>query len=151
MSTVVIALLVVAVFVIGQLLLLRPNASETRLMSLRAEARKAGLSVRLLPAPEWYKGERPAGGLLACYSLMLDDSSKAFRYFRAERQADGSWQVRSGDPDALAGVPMPAEVSALIAIEAQVNALSLWWTESLRAESLPVLLQFLRDLQGKAR
>lgn len=117
-------------------------------MTLRAEARKLGLSARLFPPPDWYRGERPAGGLLACYSLLAADGTM-FRYFRAERLSDGEWVVRSGDKQVLAALNLPPIATALIALEAQANAVSIWWTEPSAADVLPELRQLLQDLQQK--
>jgi hypothetical protein len=149
-STFLIVLLVVVAFVVGQMTMLRPSARDSRLMALRAEARRLGMSARLLPPPEWYRGERPTGGLLACYSLVDADQDKGFPYFRAERLADGEWWVRSGEKRLLAELTLPEAASALIAIEAQANAVSLWWTESLDVSAISSLLQILQDLRGKA-
>lgn len=149
MSTFAIALLVVVAFVAGQLLLLRPNPHEQRLMALRAEARRIGLQPRLLAPPEWYRGERPAGGLLACYSLVLGEDEKGLPYFRAERIANGIWEVRAGQPVSLASLQFPPEADALLAIETRANSVSLWWTESLGQEALPALHSLLQHLHQK--
>lgn len=150
MSTFAIVLLVVVAYVVGQMTLLRPSARDTRLMLLRAEARKAGLHPRLLAPPEWYRGERPTGGLLACYSLLQAEGSKGLPYFRAERLADGEWVVRAGSKALLCSLELPPEADQLLALEAQANAVSLWWTESTGPEVLPAYLALLRQLMDKS-
>lgn len=147
MSTFLIVLLIVVAFVVGQVSLLRPSRRETRLMALRMEARKLGLHPRLLPPPEWYRGERPHGGLLACYSLILDEGT--LPYFRVDRLSDGDWIVKAGSRPAFAALQRPPEAESLIALEAQANAVSLWWTEALGPEALPALQQLLQDLKAK--
>lgn len=151
MTTFLIVLFFVVAFVVGQVSLLRPSRRETRLMNLRAEARKLGLHARLLPPPEWYRGERPIGGLLACYSLMDESGGKGLPYFRADRLSDGDWIVRAGDKAVFAALQRPAEAEALTAIEAQANALSLWWKEELDIEALPALLLLAQDLMKKLK
>lgn len=145
MTTFFIVLFVVVAFVVGQVSLLRPSRRDTFLMALRAEARKLGLHARLLAPPEWYRGERPSGGLLACYSLLIDEG-RGLPYFRAERLEDGEWVVRAGDKALLQQLRLPPEAEALIAIEAQANAVSLWWKESLTPEALPALQALMREV-----
>lgn len=151
MSTFAIVLVVVVAFVLGQMSLLRPSARDTRLMLLRTEARKAGLHPRLLAPPEWYRGERPTGGLLACYSLLLPEEAPGLPYFRAERLQDGEWVVRAGAGEVLRALSLPPEAEKLIALEARANAVSAWWTEAAGPEALPALSALLTDLLGKAK
>ena len=148
MTTFLIVLFFVVAFVVGQVSLLRPSRRETRLMALRAEARKMGLHARLLAPPEWYRGERPIGGLLACYSLMTEEG-RGLPYFRADRLSDGDWIVRAGDKAVFAALARPAEAEALTAIEAQANAVSLWWHETLDVDALPALKVLMQDLMKK--
>ncbi|HET8731796.1 MAG TPA: hypothetical protein VFM34_11900 [Moraxellaceae bacterium] len=149
MSYFAVALIVVVAFVLGQISLLRPSARDTRLMQLRADARKAGMHPRLLAPPEWYRGERPGGGLLACYSLLLPDDAPGLAYFRAERLPDGEWVTRSGKTGVLASLSLPPEAGQWVALEARANAVSLWWTEGAGPESLPALHSLLQDLLKK--
>lgn len=151
MSTFAIVLLVVVAFVVGQMSLLRPSARDTRLMQLRSEARKAGLSARLLAPPEWYRGARPVGGMLACYSLLLPEDAPGLPYFRAERLDDGEWVQRAGAAGLLQALALPPEAEKLIALEARANAVSLWWTEGAGVEVLPALHGLLRQLLEKAK
>jgi hypothetical protein len=150
-TTFLIVLLIVVAFVVGQWSLLRPSARDTRLMELRSQARKLGLHPRLLAPPEWYRGARPNGGLLACYSLLTEEGAEGLRYFRAERLSDGEWVTRAGDASLLAGLSLPPEADALLALEAQANAVSLWWTESLGPEALPAFKSLLQALLSRAR
>ncbi|MCD6059792.1 MAG: ammonium transporter [Moraxellaceae bacterium] len=151
MSTFLIVLLVVVAFVVGQWSLLRPSARDTRLMLLRAEARKLGLQPRLLAPPGWYKGERPVGGLLACYSLLTEEGAKGLPYFRAERTLDGEWVVRAGEGTVLRSLSLPPEAEKFIALEAQANAVSIWWSEALGPEALPALQSLLRQMLEKLK
>lgn len=149
MTTFLVVLFLVVAFVVGQVSMLRPSRRDLHLIALRTEARKLGLQARLLAPPEWYRGERPSGGLLACYSLLIEESRKGLPYFRAERLSDGEWVVRAGDKALLARLTLPAEAESLIAIEAQANSTSLWWMESLGPEALPALLSLLREVIEK--
>ncbi|HEX4869114.1 MAG TPA: hypothetical protein VFV15_00110 [Moraxellaceae bacterium] len=149
MSTFAVVLIVVVAFVLGQMSLLRPSARDTRLMQLRAEARKAGLQPRLLAPPDWYRGERPVGGLLACYSLLLPEDAPGLPYFRAERLSDGEWVTRSGEGAVLRGLDLPPEAARLLALEARANAVSAWWKEEGGPEVLPALHSLLHQLQQK--
>lgn len=151
MNTFWLILLLVLVYVVGQVLFLQPSRREKRIMQLRSRAREEGLQVRLLAPPDWYKGERIAGGLIACYTCFVAEGNKPLPRFRAERQVDGNWQVKMGQANALEGLNLPAEAEALLAIEVETNAVSLWWTESLGEEALPALSQLLNDLLAKAR
>ncbi len=148
-STFLIVLLIVVAFVVGQVSLLRPSRRESRLMALRIEARKLGLHARLLAPPEWYRGERPIGGLLACYSLMAEEGAKGLPYFRAIRLSDGDWIVKEGERSLLQKLALPAEAESLLALEARANAVSLWWKEELDVQALPALKNLLQDLMEK--
>lgn len=149
MSTFLLVLFLVVAFVVGQVSMLRPSRRDLFLITLRAEARKLGMHARLLPPPAWYRGERPSGGLLACYSLLVDEGGKGLPYFRAERLSDGEWVARAGNKMLLTQLTLPAEAESLIAIEAQANATSLWWMESLGPEALPALLSLMREVIEK--
>lgn len=149
MSTFLIVLLIVVAFVVGQVSLLRPSRRETRLMALRMEARRLGLHARLLAPPAWYRGERPVGGLLACYSLLTEEGAKGLPYFRLERLSDGDWIVKEGNRAVLGELKRPPEAESLLALEAQANAVSLWWKEELDVQALPALKQLLQDLMEK--
>ena len=149
MSYFAIALILVVAFVLGQISLLRPSPRDTRLMQLRADARKAGLHPRLLPPPEWYRGERPVGGLLACYSLLLPDDAPGLAYFRAERLSGGEWVTRSGAAGVLSSLSLPPGAARWVALEARGNAVSVWWKEESGPEALPALQSLLQDLQRK--
>ena len=150
-TTFVVVLIGVAAFVIGQMSWLKPSRRELFLMTLRSEARKQGLHPRLLAPPEWYRGPRPVGGLLACYSVISEDVGKGLPYFRAERLTDGEWVVRAGDKAVLAALSLPPEAASLLAMEAQANAVSLWWTESLGPEALPAFTSLMQDLLAKTK
>jgi len=148
-TTFLVVLFLVVAFVVGQVSMLRPSRRDLFLISLRSEARKLGLHPRLLPPPEWYRGERPSGGLLACYSLLIEEGQKGLPYFRAERLSDGEWVTRAGDKGLVSRLALPAETEFLIAIEAQANSVSLWWMESQGPEALPALLSLMREVIEK--
>lgn len=149
MNTFLLILLLAVVFVVGQVTLLRPSRRDKHLMALRAEARRLGFDCRLQAAPAWFRGERPAGGLLACYTV-FSSTDKPLPYFRAERRRDGHWEVGAGASSVLAALTLPPEAESLLALEMQVNAASLWWTESLGAEALPALQQLLQSAMAAA-
>ncbi|MFN3585951.1 MAG: hypothetical protein ACK4UT_00480, partial [Moraxellaceae bacterium] len=107
MSNFLIALLVVGGFVWGNWMWLRPSPREQRLMALREAARRQGFHVRLLPPPDWYRGDKPQGGLLACYSLLTGDEERGLPYFRAERLADGEWVLRQGSGEVWGSLVLP--------------------------------------------
>lgn len=147
MTGFLIAVLFVVAFVWGQMVLLRPSPRDQRLMALRTEARRIGLHARLLPPPDWYRGEKPRGGLLACYSILTGDEDKGLPYFMAERLPDGEWVVRKGEKAALATLGLPEGASAWLALEARANALSVWWLEEGTPGDLPALLEVLVKLR----
>lgn len=147
MTAFLIALLVVVAFVWGQMLVLRPSQRDQRLMLLRAEARKLGLHARLLPPPDWYRGEKPPGGLLACYSLLTGDEDKGLSYFRVDRLSDGDWMIRAGDPATLKALALPAQAEHWVSVEARANTLSVWWLERGEPADLPILRETLLKLQ----
>lgn len=149
MTTFLVVLFLVAAFVIGQVSMLRPSRRDLFLIALRGDARKLDVHVRLLAPPEWYRGERPSGGLLACYSIHADEKHKGRPYFRAERLSDGEWVVRSGNKAVLAQLVLPPEAESLITIEAQANSVSLWWEESLGSAALPILLSLMQEVLEK--
>lgn len=147
MTAFLIALLVVVAFVWGQMLVLRPSPRDQRLMLLRAEARRLGLHARLLPPPDWYRGEKPPGGLLACYSLLTGDEDKGLPYFRVDRLSDGDWMIRAGDPAALKALALPVQAEHWVSVEARANTLSVWWLERGEPADLPILRETLLKLQ----
>lgn len=147
MTAFLIALVVVVAFVWGQMLVLRPSQRDQRLMQLRAEARKLGLHARLLPPPDWYRGEKPPGGLLACYSLLTGDEEKGLPYFRADRLSDGDWMIRAGDPSVLKALALPEQAGEWASVEARANTLSVWWLERGTPGDLVILRDTLQKLQ----
>lgn len=147
MTAFLIALLVVVAFVWGQMLVLRPSPRDQRLMLLRAEARKLGLHARLLPPPDWYRGEKPPGGLLACYSVLTGDEDKGLPYFRVDRLSDGDWMIRAGDPAILKALALPVQAEHWVSVEARANTLSVWWLERGEPADLPILHETLLKLQ----
>lgn len=149
MTGFLIAVLLVVAFVWGQMVLLRPSPRDQRLMALRTEARRLGLHARLLPPPDWYRGAKPRGGLLACYSILTGDEDKGLPYFRAERLPDGEWVVRQGDKAVLPGLGLPEGANAWLALEARANALSIWWQEEGVGNDLPGQLEVLQRLRQR--
>lgn len=149
MTAFLVALFLVVAFVVGQASMLRPSRRDLFLIALRTEARKLDMNPRLLAPPEWYRGERPSGGLLACYSILVEEGRKGLPYFRAERLSDGEWVVRAGSKTLLTQLVLPPEAESLIAIEAQANATSLWWMESLGPAALSPLLSLMREVTEK--
>lgn len=149
MTGFLIAVLLVVAFVWGQMTLLRPSPRDQRLMALRTEARRLGLHARLLPPPDWYRGEKPRGGLLACYSVLTGDEDKGLPYFLAERLSDGEWVVRQGDKAVLPALVLPATSDAWVALEARANTLSIWWQEEGTPDDLPAQLEVLGKLRQR--
>ncbi len=144
MKVFIILMVLVLLYVIGQVLMLRPNPREQALMLLREAARRLGLQPRLVPPPSWLQ-QPVAGRLVACYILLVEEGG-SLPYWRAERDAQGRWQTKSGDAGVLAKLSLPAEAEALIALETRANAASLYWQEGLKPEALPALAQLLKDL-----
>jgi hypothetical protein len=142
-----IAVVLVVAFVWGQMTLLRPSRRDQRLMGLRAEARRLGLHARLLAPPDWYRGDKPRGGLLACYSVLTGDEDKGLPYFLAERLPDGEWVVRQGSKTALP--PLPGSAVRWAGLEARANTLSVWWAEDGEDSDLPDMLSVLAKLREK--
>lgn len=147
MTGFLIAVLLVVAFVWGQMTMLRPSRRDQRLMALRTEARRLGLHARLLAPPDWYRGQKPHGGLLACYSVLTGDEDKGLPYFLAERLPDGEWVVRQGSKTALPG--LPGTSAGWLALEARANTLSIWWTEDGTGSDLPDMLVVLAQLRQK--
>ncbi len=58
--------------------------------------------------------------------------------------------VRAGSKALLGSLELPPEADQLLALEAQANAVSLWWTESTGPEVLPAYLALLRQLMDKS-
>lgn len=135
------AILLIAVFVGGQWMMMRPNPREQRLMLLRDNARKMNLQPRLVPPPEWFKTD--SRQFVACYSLIV--GSAKLPYSRIERQADGSWKAVVGT-DLVAKVALPPQADYLLAIEAQANSISFYWQEEAGLEVLEPLKQWLLQL-----
>ncbi len=146
----IIAMILVFGFIFGQIMWLRPSARDSQLMALREQARKLGLHPRLLPPPSWYRGERPVGGMLACYSITADVTPKGgFAYFRADRLLEGDWYIREGDKTALNDISINDSLSDVFAIEAQGNHISVWWHERTKTDTLPDMNSLFRQLSQK--
>jgi hypothetical protein len=149
MKTFLIILGIAFVMVLGQVLMLRPSARDKALIALREAARQQGLNPRLMPRPEWLRVE-PDLRLVACYSVFVEEGGQGLPHWLAERQNDGEWVERIGK-DVLAGLELPGEAAALLAVEARSNSLSLYWTESLGPEALPVLSRLLFNIAEKLK
>ena len=134
-------ILLVAVFVGGQWLMMRPNPRDQRLMHLREAARKIGLQPKLVPPPEWLHSD--SRQFIACYSLIVPTAK--LPYSRAERQSDGLWQTVAGD-NLLATATLPAEAAYLLAVEAQANSICFYWQEDASQEVLEPLKAWLQQL-----
>ena len=134
-------ILLVAVFVGGQWMMMRPNPREQRVMHLREAARKMSLQPRLVPPPDWFKTDNKQ--FIACYSLIVHTAK--LPYSRAERQADGTWKTVTGN-DLLAKTVLPAEADFLLAIEAQANSISFYWQEDAAQTALEPLKTWLTAL-----
>ncbi|MFP5430345.1 MAG: hypothetical protein ACLGHE_05105 [Gammaproteobacteria bacterium] len=147
MTGFLVAVVLVVAFVWGQMTLLRPSRRDQRLMGLRTEARRLGLHARLLAPPDWYRGDKPRGGLLACYSVLTGDEEKGLPYFLAERLSDGEWVVRQGIKAALPSLPGTAVRWA--GLEARANTLSVWWAEEGEESDLLDMLVVLAQLREK--
>jgi hypothetical protein len=135
--------------VLGNVMMLRPSARDKAMISLRETARREGLQVRLLPAPDWLRSPQESR-LTACYTLFLEEGAPGLPFWRAE-QVNGEWQTRSGDNSLLVRLELPPEASAVLALEAQANAVHLYWSESLGAEALPAFFFLLRQVIEKLK
>ncbi len=135
--------------VLGNVMMLRPSGRDKALLALRAAARAQGLQVQLQAPPEWLKPAVPHG-LIACYTLFVEEGRSGLSYWRAE-QRDREWFTKAGDNSLLTALAMPPEAASLLAIEAHSNAVHLFWSESLGPESLPALLALARQIVEKLK
>lgn len=131
----------IAVFVGGQWLMMRPNPREKRLMLLREAARKIGLQPKLVAPPEWLHSD--SRQFIACYSLIVPTAK--LPYSREQRQADGVWQVAAGQ-GLVHKVALIPEEKYLMAIEAQANSICFYWQEEASIETLEPLKAWLQQL-----
>lgn len=150
MSTAWLVGLLVVVFILGQLLMLRPNPREHALMLLRQAARRVGLEPRLVPVPDWLH-YAPGPRLIACYILLVEGGRTGLPHWRIARAPSGVWETQIG-PDRhltelLTGPLVPWQ-ERLYAIEAGANAVSVWWSEDASADELAALKTLLEGCRG---
>ncbi len=69
---------VIVLFIIGNMMALRPSGMAVRRDKLRILATKLELSPHLVPCPKWIRGEdnQLGKGMLAQYSIVFDDDNK---------------------------------------------------------------------------
>lgn len=134
-------LLLVFAFVGGQMMMLRPNKREKAELLLRNTAKKLNIQPHLVPPPKWLKTDRKQ--FVACYNVIIPTAKMA--YWRAEKQADNSWQTVAGD-DFISKQPIPTIASVVLAIEGQANSISFYWYEEAGIEALEPLKNWLELL-----
>lgn len=134
-------MLAIGIFVLGQWMMMRPNARESGLMHLREAARKRGLQPRLLPAPTWLVQEHRK--MVPVYTLIVPNA--VMPYWRAQ-WAEGRLQTVTPGLDRLAQLTPPDSVKLVLAIEAQANAVSFYWEEEAGEQVLDELKAFLLAL-----
>lgn len=78
----------VVVFVLGNVMALKPKASEVRLGQLRLLARQLSLHPKLIPTPDWLQST-PTPAMISCYTY-LDDSWRLPQAWLIA--TDGTWQ-----------------------------------------------------------
>lgn len=143
--------------VTAPLMWLKPSPRQRRLIALRAEARQQGIAVKLEVSPAHqaknmmaaYRWQFPAGRPGPDFMLVSPDvASRALKPF----EAGWCWRMEPLRPlpeaalVLLAAMPehLPEDV---IAIGSSRSTLTLWWDESLDAQSLAALAESLVALR----
>lgn len=151
MSTAWLVGLLVVVFILGQLLMLRPNPREHALMLLRQAARRVGLEPRLVPVPEWLH-YAPGPRLIACYILLVEGGRAGLPHWRIARAPSGVWETQVGADrqlERLLAGPLAPWQERLFAIEAGANAVSVWWLEDAAPDELATLKTLLETCRSE--
>lgn len=137
-----IVLFFVIAVIVGNLLWLRPNPRERALAAQREQAKAAGFSVHLRPAPEWL--ELPAGQrLIAHYQLMT--TLPAARLGRWRWHAGlGNWQPVGNPEGWLSAPPWPTPAPpGWLGVHASPNGVVVYWREDGRRESVEHMREVL--------
>lgn len=131
MSISTLVVVAVILFVIGNIMGLKPKASEVRVGDMRLFARKLDLNPKLVPIPDWLVGVADKGGMIAQYTLINDEWRLPARYLL---WIDGAWQ---GDT-VLDILPPKFCESYIKGVMLKANCVTIYWQDEPYAKSFSV-------------
>lgn len=132
----------VVLFVVGNVMALKPPIHETRLTTLRLHARQLGLMPKLVATPDWLNThllQKPnPPKMLACYTLVNDAWQLPLGTFVAN---DALWQ---GTPDTknshpLASAPLDTVLAPyLVGLSSKANSVSVFFYDERYVKSFAI-------------
>ncbi len=133
---------VIVLFVIGNVMALRPSGMALRRDKLRILATKLGLSPHLVPCPTWIRGEHNelGRGMLAEYSLVFEDTKLLSARYQIIKDNNEIPQLRpvieqdknTNTDFSLDKQPLnlPIAIEPFIkGIEIKINAICVYWDD----------------------
>ena len=124
--------LLVVVFVIGNVMALKPKASEVRLGQMRLFARQIGLVPKLIPTPEFLKTPN-APKMMASYTLIDDAWRLPLGEFLAK---DGYWQNFGTSSPNMSSQSIDNVLSLYFyGLTTKSNSISLYWHDDAYVKS----------------
>lgn len=138
MMTFVLVLVGVLAFMLGNILWLRPSSYDRALTAQRAEAKAAGFTVHLRPAPDWLglpEGKR----LIAHYQWSQALPKSLIGQWRWHAGL-GNWQPINKPEAWLVAMPWPTPAPATwLGIEVLSNATIVYWREDAQSGSIDAM------------
>lgn len=135
----------IVLFVLGNMMALKPNGTDQRIDNLRMSARGLQLNPKLVTCPDWVKGkdDEYGKGMIGQYALVLED----VRFPHARYQPiDGRWRPDSSMASAvqndgsarpinfvLDNVPLdlPATIEPFVkALLIKANCIIIYWEDA---------------------
>lgn len=141
MTFLVISLVVLA-FIVGNIMWLRPSPHDRALIKLRADAKAAGFTVHLRPAPEWLN--IPEGQRMVAQYQWTQPLAKSLIGKWRWHAGLGNWQPVNNSEAWLTEIPWPIPAPAgWLGIEVLSNATIVYWRESTRADAIDTMRRVL--------
>ena len=132
----------VVLFVIGNVMALKPPIHETRLTTLRLHARQLGLMPKLVATPDWLKPHLPKQPnppkMLACYTLVNDAWQLPLGTFVAK---DALWQCTPDTKDShpLRDTALDTTLAPyLVGLSSKANSVSVFFYDERYVKSFAI-------------
>lgn len=142
MMTFIIILFLVIAFIVGNIMWLKPSPRDRALMAQRKQAKDAGFSVHLRPAPEWL--ELPEGRRMIAHYQWPQALPKALIGKWRWHAGLGNWQPVDNAEAWLNAMPWPTPApETWLGIEVLTNATIVYWREDAKTASVDTMRSVL--------
>lgn len=142
MSIGVVVVIVAVLFVLGNIMGLKPKMGEVRVGDMRMFARKIDLHPKLVAMPDWLRQHKESRqdkqtnnhGMIAQYTV-IDDSWQ----LPANRLlwTGGDWQNEDGVPISV-GIPPEPLLSYIQGLTTKANSITIYWYDEKYAKSFAI-------------